>query len=183
MFLSFAGDEDYIQTIDNVGISGNNPRALEFWAKVNAIESSQSIIGWGSAGTYKSFVPSIYLDHWFFWGQAYDWDTGIAPKTGIWQHHVVTFDGTTVKWWIDGSPLGVGGLSLPLLDTTNSPLYAGRFTPGWFSDANVDLDEVRIYNTVLSASQIQSQYYVGLQNLLAEGQITEQEYSQRLAVK
>jgi hypothetical protein len=42
------------------------------------------------------------------------------------------------------------------------------------------IDEVRIYATDLTASQIESQYYAGLDRLLAEGQISEQEYGQRL---
>ncbi|MDP1624282.1 MAG: LamG domain-containing protein, partial [bacterium] len=143
--LSFDGADDYVVTTQNVGITGASARTLEFWCKVNAVASSQSILGWGAAGTYYSFVPSIYLGHWFFWGQAYDWDTGVTPQTGIWQHHAVTFDGTRVRWWIDGSQLGTGA-DLPLLNTTNSAFYMGRFTPGWFGYANVGLDEVRIYN-------------------------------------
>jgi prepilin-type N-terminal cleavage/methylation domain-containing protein len=45
------------------------------------------------------------------------------------------------------------------------------------------IDEVHIYNTALTSSQIKSQYYTGLDRLLTKGLIDEQEYRERLTLK
>jgi prepilin-type N-terminal cleavage/methylation domain-containing protein len=42
------------------------------------------------------------------------------------------------------------------------------------------IDEARIYNTVISASQIKEQYYVGLNSLLINGGISKDEYAKRM---
>jgi hypothetical protein len=72
----------------------------------------------------------------------------------------------------------------PIMDSPYNAMigaYWNNTYPIQFFDGSVD--EARIYNTALTASQIQSQYYVGLNKLLAKGLIDETEYQQRLAVK
>jgi hypothetical protein len=45
------------------------------------------------------------------------------------------------------------------------------------------IHEARVYNTAFTASQIQSQYYTGLNRLLAKGLMEEKEYRERLTLK
>jgi len=42
------------------------------------------------------------------------------------------------------------------------------------------IDEVRLYNAVLSSAQIKQQYVAGLNSLLAKGSISKEEYEQGL---
>jgi len=42
------------------------------------------------------------------------------------------------------------------------------------------IDDVRIYNTALSTSQIKQEYIAGLNSLLANNNISKEEYDQRL---
>ena len=44
-----------------------------------------------------------------------------------------------------------------------------------------DVDDVRIYNTSLSTSQIKQEYVAGLNSLLANGSILKEEYSEKIA--
>jgi prepilin-type N-terminal cleavage/methylation domain-containing protein len=55
-------------------------------------------------------------------------------------------------------------------------ILAHRFFPGL-------IDEVRIYDAVLTADQIQSRYYADLDRLLAKGLMGKQEYQKLLAAK
>jgi hypothetical protein len=43
------------------------------------------------------------------------------------------------------------------------------------------MDEIRVYNAVLPTSQIKEQYYSGLNNLLANGAINQQQYAERIS--
>jgi len=160
--LSFDGIDDYLQTVKNVGITGSSARTLVFWCKVKTLVDQKSLIGWGDPNTqYKNFAVA-HLDagagvKWFFWGSSYDWDTGVTPQTGVWQHHVLTFDGTKVRWYINDVELGVGA-DMPLLNTSDSPVSMGHETDGWMGYANIDIDEVRIYNRTLTAEEIRESY-------------------------
>jgi hypothetical protein len=42
------------------------------------------------------------------------------------------------------------------------------------------MDEIRIFNAAMPTSQIKEQYYVGLNKLLANGGITQEEYQNRI---
>jgi hypothetical protein len=44
------------------------------------------------------------------------------------------------------------------------------------------IDEVLVYDTILSSAQIQSQYYTGLNRLLAKGLMNEEEYGRKLTM-
>lgn len=46
---------------------------------------------------------------------------------------------------------------------------------------NGSLDDFRIYNSVISTSQIQDNYYTGLSRLLAENKINKMNYENRIA--
>ncbi len=150
--VQFDGVDDYVVTAQNVGITGSGARTLTFWAMVVTNPADRSVIGWGAGATYQSFAASLYAagvpGPWYFWGQGYDMSTGVMPTLGIWQHHTITFDGTTVRWYIDGNQ--VANAALPLLNTAASPLYIGRFVPGWMGYSNVVIDEVRILNVARS---------------------------------
>lgn len=62
--------------------------------------------------------------------------------------------------------------------TADTKIAAYSETPtSWFVDGK--LDELRIYNAVLSVSQIEERYYSGLNKLLANGGITKEEYQNR----
>jgi len=63
-----------------------------------------------------------------------------------------------VKWWIPNSYLRIGG----------------------FDGIAGLIDEVRIYNSAASITQVQSQYLAGLDKLLSNGAISKTEYNQRI---
>ena len=78
------------------------------------------------------------------------------PTNGTtWIHVAATYDGTTIRIYIDGVPDGsVAGP--PSIGTNNNPLYLGRednTTPYWYQGK---MDEVRIYNRALTLSEIQA---------------------------
>jgi prepilin-type N-terminal cleavage/methylation domain-containing protein len=107
--------------------------------------------------------------------------SGTMPQN-TWTHLVMVYDdygdrkthifmnGTEMNYSQQGTNTGV------LLSDAS---YNLTISDG--SSINAIIDEARVYATALTAAQIESQYYAGLENLLAKGRITEQEYSQRAA--
>jgi prepilin-type N-terminal cleavage/methylation domain-containing protein len=100
----------------------------------------------------------------------------------LWQHWAAVREGTNVRLYYNGteSKPYTGGNCIAIanpITAPTDPLWIGRGSWGYFNGL---ADEVHIYSTALTATQIQSQYYAGLERLLTKGQITEQEYQQRL---
>ncbi len=106
---------------------------------------------------------------------------GTVPNS-TWGHVVCSFEpsgaNTIAKIYINGK--------LDKQDTlAGRPKVWTTFTIGSYWTGNRWyykglIDEVRIYEAALTTAQIQSQYYAGLDRLLAKGLMMEQEYQQHL---
>jgi hypothetical protein len=78
--------------------------------------------------------------------------TGPALTVGVWTHVAVTYDGTTIRLYKDGSEVSFSNVSGTL--STGSPFYvAGANSDAGFG-SNVTVDDVRFFNVVLTPTQI-----------------------------
>ncbi|MHA1423317.1 MAG: LamG-like jellyroll fold domain-containing protein [Candidatus Thorarchaeota archaeon] len=77
------------------------------------------------------------------------------PTTGTWHHIAGTYDGSTIRLYVDGVEKSSGSVSGPI-QTSSTPLYIGNkpFSsyPGDFFKGIID--EVRIYNRALLHQEI-----------------------------
>jgi hypothetical protein len=89
-----------------------------------------------------------------------------AVNDGQWHHMALTFQtgGTTVLY-VDGQ-MQDSGTAPTFSFGANDPLRFGTMTDGFWTPLNGQLDEVQIYNRVLSASEIQSIYNAGSAGLV-----------------
>jgi type II secretory pathway pseudopilin PulG len=83
--------------------------------------------------------------------------------------------------YLDGKSSGPKGYSGILQDYDRSLYLSGANELPEEANFIGYLDDVRIYNTLISASQIKEQYYAGLNKLLAKGQVTKEEYQNMLS--
>ncbi len=165
--LSFDGG-DYVQIPHNASLSPSSQITVATWVKVGA--ASQTMIrkhdyawllefGSGSttaAGTNPQFVVNTVN------GRQFASTTQSAATTmadGAWHHLAATYDATEIRMYVDGAPVSIArtGPSGALRDRWNGPLYLGRWPQGNepFTGA---MDDTRVYNTALSASDIQTLY-------------------------
>lgn len=89
-------------------------------------------------------------------------DTGYSSNstltTGVWYHVAATWDGTTVKLYINGQ-LDKSTAQLSVPPTNAGSLYIGNsFNGDYFAG---QIDEVKIFNYPLTTSQIKLQYNQG----------------------
>jgi hypothetical protein len=79
---------------------------------------------------------------------------GTALSLNTWSHLTATYNGTTLQFYINGVLAGTRAVGAPLV-TSGSPLrLGGNAVWGEFLAGRVD--EVRIYNRVLSVAEIQA---------------------------
>ena len=73
---------------------------------------------------------------------------------GAWTHLAVTYDGASLKLYVNGSQVGSKAQSGPI-PTSTGPLRIGGNTI-WGEYFAGLIDEVRVYNRALSAAEIQT---------------------------
>jgi hypothetical protein len=86
-----------------------------------------------------------------------------ALKTSTWSHIAVTFDGSTLRFFLNGVQKSAKSVSGPLAVGTGS-LRIGGALGDWFKG---DVDDVRIWRKPLTAAQITSEMSVNATSGLA----------------
>lgn len=85
--------------------------------------------------------------------------TGTIADTN-WHHFVLTYDGSTAKFYIDGADAGTSSYSTTF-DNTGGIYYIGNLHTGsqYFQGS---IDEVAVYTSILSQTQVTNHYNAGL---------------------
>jgi len=152
--LHLDGTDDYI-AVGSVGISGAAPRTLAGWVKADttAITDWTNIFGFTSSPdgvNAKSFDMDKIGGSTNYCIHVYGWERVILPIDLEWHHLAATYDGTTVAWYGDSQFVASEAWALDTQDLVQMGKRAhaagGNF-PG-------TIDDVRIYNTALSADEI-----------------------------
>lgn len=183
---AFDGTNDYINIPDAENLNLSGSLTIEVWIKLASItQTNQSIIAKNassSSGYWLYYNSSLGGTSKFnFYGvnnsAAYSLS---SPELNKWTHIVVIRDGTNIIYYINGVfdvKNTVGG---SVNSVSSNPLRMGSRSDGVSFPFNGSIDNVRIYNTILSASQIEEQYYAGLNSLLLNGGIKKEEYLSRI---
>ena len=155
--VDFDGSNDYIETSSNLGITGASARTFGLWFKPTAIDQLDFLLEWGGTGVASATCGLyLYQSKIYFYGWAGgDLDTGVAPLLE-WQHLYATYDGTTVKVYLNGSLIGSGAKSL---NTANTPLSIGIGNSNEFDGS---ISSVSIYNVAKSAEEVYALYSKGI---------------------
>ena len=80
---------------------------------------------------------------------------GVASlPLNTWTHLAATYDGTTLRLYVNGVQVGSRAVASPLLTSTGVLRIGGNSVWGEFFAGRID--EVRLYNRALAAAEIQA---------------------------
>lgn len=144
----------------------SNQVTFEAWVRPESL-SCMTILSRGDGGNGSDYIWQLNTDGHGNCGNGSEdlfgvgqWDvspTNVVPLD-TWTHVAVTYNGTYKVFYIDG--VAVRTNSRPgLLSQSTTPLYIGR--QGSTCDCNLfvgQMDEIRIWNTVLTAAQINQNF-------------------------
>ena len=137
---------------------GNAARSVEAWVKPGDA-GVRYLAGWGAAGTEQHF--SVWTDANTLGvttsgdDRAFPLPDGIVD--GVWHHVVVTYDGITLRAYLDGDALGTRSFSNPL-DTLNPSGFVVGADAFGSSPFYGGLDEVAVYRSALSSAQVAAHF-------------------------
>jgi hypothetical protein len=155
--LSFDGVNDAVNIASNAALDLASGMTLEAWVKPSAIGGWRSVIFKERTGSlsYALFASDTAG---FPAGDVFANAEVAAPATaglpvGSWRHLTMTWDGTTVKTYVDAAEVGTMPAPGALVTSTGQLRIGGdSIRNGWFNGL---IDEVRIYNRALTPAEIQ----------------------------
>jgi prepilin-type N-terminal cleavage/methylation domain-containing protein len=189
--LSF-GDDDFVLINSNSNLQFPGDVTMSLW--VYNSNSSLSVGTLLNKGTQNSATP-----YWYIYANGTDkttlnwqytngtvwtsvsWTQALAVNQ--WSHLVFAYNHTahTVTLYVNGVPQVVRPTPGSLPVNNSSALYVGTYQ-AYTATYNFKgkIDELLFFDAVMSTSQIKEQYYAGLNKMLANGNINNEEYKQRI---
>ncbi|MCX9028215.1 MAG: carboxypeptidase regulatory-like domain-containing protein [Candidatus Methanoperedens sp.] len=170
--LSFDGINDYVDAGNPVSLQITGAISMEGWVKINDLSVSSSLFGRGhglSSGnngyflSYYAKTKSLYFDTYSTTTRDALYKTN-AIIDNNWHHVAVTWDGTTSangkKLYIDGVMMAQKTSSIASM---GNPSYNFRIGIDSTNDrpAKANIDEVKIFNRALLASEVLAHYNSG----------------------
>jgi len=178
--LSFNGSNNYIDC-GNLGIISDD-FTFSAWFKTSSTKTYNPIIiidGNTDGNPQLRTINNGKVQFRFYNGN--NLESSIAYNNNQWHFAVGGIDNNG-KYFLYVDSLSQGTLTpnLTLNWTGNTKIGLYSYTTlAYFSGL---IDDVRIYDAALSSSQIKQNYIAGLNSLLANGNISKQEYNKRINV-
>ncbi len=177
--FSFDGINDYILTGFNPTTIGTGDYTVSLWfnATTGATEDYPYIYALGTASNYQGFSLSNRSGNTYKLrinnnsGGSYSQDVSstLNISAGTWYHIVITRSGNTINLYLDGNTTPY--LSLNSSEVGSNTINNTEFKTGFGDQAAStryfagNLDEVAIWDTALTSTQIQSIYNATSTNL------------------
>jgi len=160
--LRFDGINNKVLVSDNPSIvTGPNPFSYSLWFNATDLSTLRGLIGKSTAAGYPgiSGIFGIISSKLYYQVKEYGYFGNTTLESNIWYHVVFVWDGTTEYFYLNGA---LDKSLVPPLDyqpfNLVTPFTIGNWYPGTGNPFAGLIDDVRIYNRALSATEIQALY-------------------------
>ena len=160
--LSFDGINDWVTTPDANSLDLTNAMTLEAWVRPSALGSWRTVIfkerpGGVVYGLFANQGGSRPLGQVFIGSERNATGTSALPLN-VWTHLATTYDGSFVRLYVNGTLASSTAVTGAMAASTGVLHLGGNSVWGeWFAGL---IDEVRVYNRVRSAAEIQQDMQV-----------------------
>lgn len=132
--------------------SGNASRSVSIWYKVTTNADYPGIFGYGANAANQKF--GLYLGpngNPIFQAYGNDKDFGSNYMANTWNHAVLTFDGLTIKMYMNGILLGQQAYTL-------STASSSVFSLGSQTLTILSVDDLKLFDYALTAAEVNNLY-------------------------
>ncbi len=160
--FSFDGSGDYAQAANPNSLPvGAAPRTVELWFKAPATPGESGLFQYGTASYAQMFgliTSGNAPGRLYFYGHSADLPANTVIQPDTWYHGAVTYDGTTVKIYINGQLENSAAMTLNTAVDTNG-ITIGHRAGGSFWTGQID--EPTLYDRALTDAEIAAIYNAG----------------------
>jgi Concanavalin A-like lectin/glucanases superfamily/CARDB/Bacterial TSP3 repeat len=167
----FGGTNSYVQVPDSNSLDLSSALTLSAWVCPSQLTNHEATVAskprapTGTGYAMSMYGPNVGLA---LNNDTFNWtvESPRAEQTNVWVHIAATFDGHTVRIYADGTLQTEQTHTSFTLLNSSQPLYIGtEGITNWGGEGDRNfrgkIDDVRIYNRALSATEVQALYNVG----------------------
>lgn len=156
----------------NIGLANinSNSFSISCWIQPYGLQNSFSQLiahdpcpgspkGFGLGFMFLGYIPNLrlcYTDQMV----GYSNSSNLYVDTNRWNFVVLTYSPTGVKIYLNGVGQSVNNNSMPVLDLSQTPFYVNKDIHGQGGDYRGEIDEIKIYNYVLSEQEIREKMHI-----------------------
>jgi glucose/arabinose dehydrogenase len=175
--LSFDGVNDWVTIADAAPLDLTTGMTLEAWVNPTALGGWRNVLikerpGGEVYNLYASgdaSAPQVFI---VTSGAPVDTRDNAQLALNTWSHLAVTYDGSVLRIFVNGTQEGSRNVNGSILTSAGALRIGGNSVWGEFFSGRID--EIRIYNRALSASEIQADMNAPVGNpLIVEGGIAQ----------
>jgi hypothetical protein len=172
---SFDGLDDYIEVLhdDIISTVGKNNFTFTVWAKRDSLSRTEELICKGYPGDPENLeinisftIDNYFQGAWESYSGAADYavNSYTAITDSAWHLYTVTFDGDSLKIFVDSIFVGYNtGVIAPDIGLERSLIIGAWNSSGTYQrHFKGSIDDIRIFESTLNASEIQALYNEGL---------------------
>lgn len=183
--LSFNGSTDYVDCGSGTGMDLTSAFTISIWINPSTVAAgSRTFFYRGNLSLVGGYAINQEANklNGYFYDTAWRSTTvsATALVVGQWYYVTVTYNKSNLRLYVNGIDEQHPAF------TTDINIGAGSVTrigdAGSVQRFNGRIDDVRIYNQALSVSQVEQNYYSGLNKLLIYGNIDNKEYNNRIKI-
>ena len=167
--FSFDGSDDYLEITNAPDLNPTGAITLEAWiyqvagqyqnvpiiSKDNVSSQRQYFLTIASSGKFRAHVGTSVSGMVYF-------DGSTSVQLGGWYHVAMTYNGTNLILYVNGSQDGSAAASGTIVTGSDPLRIGGSYSGGWGNyKFNGLIDEPTIYNRALSAAEISALYVAG----------------------
>ena len=156
---SFDGTNDYLDTGNITSINSVANASYSFWYKTSASGKVGLLGGGKGTSVYHWTDGNMYVHTWGTGNSSH----GITiPTLGNWHHIVNTFEASASKLYVDGSLQSTADHADTTASDSGTNFAVGKATHYNIPDGQKLMDEVAIFTSTLSASNVTAIYNSGI---------------------
>lgn len=160
----FAGGDNFIG-VSSPNIDDTSGVSFSGWARADDLTDERVLFSVDLNNTHWTLRFTASPGIQFFYRNTSSDEpvaSNLTPSTGVWYHIVGTYDGSTLRLYIDGVEDASSSTSAALDQTESENYLAKRFGSTDFMVG--DLSDLRIYSRALSPQEVQYLYQAAVQS-------------------
>ena len=166
--FSFNGINQFVRVLDNATLDPTSALSLECWVYINAIPNNNVVmVASKESLSVHQYQITIYNNGSQLYfrplvnaaGNLVTFNGNTALQIGQWYHVAMTYDGSFLNLYVNGTLDGSQAATGPLVTSTEALRIGGDETGPWYFNGLVD--ELALYSRALTSAEIQAIYNAG----------------------